>query len=99
MARIGVIALAALLGGCHWLTRTVEVPVEVVREVRVEVWAMPEPPPELLTPIQPPAGIWLHPGDAAASSCLAPGGEAALRHWVDALIRRAQAWEAWALGW
>lgn len=95
--RLIVAAIAAfMLTGCGLFKTRVEY-VERIVEVRVPVAVMPVPPEQITLPIPPAGPIWIAPADPAATSALDPVGEAALRSWVDALILRIRAWEAWAL--
>lgn len=94
--RLIVAAIAAItLTGCALFKTRVEY-VDRIVEVRVPVPVMPTPPEQITLPIPPPGPIWISPAAPNASSALDPAGETALRNWVDALILRLHAWEAWA---
>lgn len=87
--------LLLALSGCavkpQVIERRVEVPVHVTRVVERPVL----PPAELLAPIPVPADLWLSPGDADASSCVAPPGEDKLLRFIGEHQARQAALRAW----
>jgi hypothetical protein len=83
---VWVFCFAALIGGCAVSPETVNVPVAVRAKA----------PAELTAAIASPLPVFVAPTDAAASSALTPEGERALRAWIDELLTRLRAWQAWA---
>ena len=94
---LAVLLLAAVLvvlslTGCAAPRVVVE-----TQEVRVPVPYRVQPPEDLLQPFQPAAiPRFTAITDPAATSCLTPAGERALRELLIDLRLRIETWEAWA---